>query len=197
MFILDKTKGRIRTMKVFINPGHDIKYDSGAVHSSGMREADVVSEVGKLVKHYLDAVGYETYIMQSDNLYYDSSYPDRQTPVVVTANSWDADVFVSIHCNAAGNLSAHGTEVECYRYNSPAASLAQCIQDQIVNSIGTVDRGVKEMPGLIVLKHTDMPAVLVEMAFISNDDDASLLACNQDDFARAIARGISDYAATL
>ena len=109
----------------------------------------------------------------------------------------DADLFVSIHCNAAGNLSAHGTEVECYRLNSSAASLAQCIQDQIVNSLGTLDRGVKEMPQLIVLKHTNMPAVLVETAFISNDDDANLLANNQDDFARAIARGITDYVATL
>ena len=53
------------------------------------------------------------------------------------------------------------------------------------------------MPQLIVLKHTNMPAVLVETAFISNDDDANLLANNQDDFARAIARGITDYVATL
>ena len=184
-------------MKIFINPGHDTKYDSGAVHSSGMREADVAEAIGNLVKHYLDAVGYETYIMQSDNLYYDSDYSDRQIPVVVTANNMDADLFVSIHCNAAGNLSAHGTEVECYRLNSSAASLAQCIQDQIVNSLGTLDRGVKEMPQLIVLKNTNMPAVLVETAFISNDDDANLLANNQDDFARAIARGITDYVATL
>ena len=49
------------------------------------------------------------------------------------------------------------------------------------------------MPGLIVLKHTDMTAVLVETAFIDNDNDALLLINNADDFARAIARGISDY----
>ena len=50
------------------------------------------------------------------------------------------------------------------------------------------------MPGLIVLKHTDMPACLVETAFIDNDDDTALLTNKQDDFARAIARGITDYA---
>ena len=62
-----------------------------------------------------------------------------------------------------------------------------------METIGTIDRGVKEMPGLIVLKHTDMPAVLVEMAFIDNDEDAALLVERETDFARAIAKGITDY----
>ena len=181
-------------MKVYLNPGHDRKYDSGAVHpSSGMREADVAYEVGVLVKKYLEAVGYEVITRQSDNLNWDSGYPDRQDySVCPEANNWPADIFVSIHCNAF-NCNARGTEVECYSYRSKGARLAQCIQDQIVNSLGTIDRGVKEMPGLIVLKRTDMPACLVEMAFIDNDQDAKLLANCQDDFAKAIARGITDY----
>jgi N-acetylmuramoyl-L-alanine amidase len=49
------------------------------------------------------------------------------------------------------------------------------------------------MAGLIVIRNTDMPAVLVEMDFIDNDDGADLLIAQQDDFARAIARGITDY----
>lgn len=71
------------------------------------------------------------------------------------------------------------------------------IQRQIVNALGTVDRGVKEMPQLIVLKHTDMPAVLVETAFIDNDDDADLLATRSDDLAATIARGVTDYQCSL
>lgn len=70
------------------------------------------------------------------------------------------------------------------------------IQRQIVNALGTVDRGVKEMQ-LIVLKHTDMPAVLVETAFIDNDDDADLLATRSDDLAATIARGVTDYQCSL
>ena len=53
------------------------------------------------------------------------------------------------------------------------------------------------MPQLVVLKHTDMPAVLVETAFIDNDADAALLVDKEDEFARAIARGITDYQQTL
>lgn len=188
-------------MKVFINPGHDQKYDSGAVNpNSGLRECDVAAEVGALVVDYLGAAGCECQIMQSDNLAPTragrSSYDDRQgLTVTETANGWGADVFVSIHCNAA-NTEAHGTEVECFG-GGAGEQLAQCIQSQIVGSLGTVDRGVKYMPKLLVFRYTDMPAVLVEMAFIDNDEDAALLESKQDDFARAIARGVTDYEQSL
>ena len=185
-------------MKVFINPGHDIKYDSGAVNpSTGLRECDVASSIGELVRQYLMAAGCECYLMQSDNLAPTrsgrSEYEDRQGATVTeTANNWGADIFVSIHCNSATNTSARGTEAECYG-GGEGEKLAQCIQSQIVDSIGTIDRGVKYMPQLLVLKYTDMPAVLVETAFISNDEDAALLTDKQDEFARAIARGVTDY----
>ena len=188
-------------MKVFINPGHDQKYDSGAVNpNSGLRECDVAAEVGALVVDYLEAAGCECQIMQSDNLAPTpagrSSYDDRHGATVTeTANDWGADIFVSIHCNAA-NTEARGTEVGCYG-SGAGEQLAQCIQSQIVDSLGTIDRGVKYMPQLLVLKYTDMPAVLVEMAFINNDADAELLAGKADDFARAIARGVTDYEQTL
>ena len=176
-------------MKVFINPGHCPGVDSGAVNpNSGMQEADVALAIGTLVQGYLEAAGCEVQLLQSDNLMYDGEGPC----VCETANEWPADIFVSIHCNAASG-DARGTEVEIYPGSDASSKLGQCIQSQIVNSLGTVDRGLKERPGLIVLKHTDMPAVLVETAFIDNDDDANLLANNQDDFARAIARGITDY----
>ena len=191
-------------MKVFINPGHDTTYDSGAVNpNTGLRECDVAAEVGALVVDYLEAAGCECQIAQSDNLAPTpagrSSYDDRQGPTVTeTANDWGADVFVSIHCNAA-NTEARGTEVECYDADSgnAGAQLAQCIQSQIVDALGTTDRGIKSRPGLLVLKYTDMPAVLVEMAFIDNDNDAALLTGKTDEFARAIARGVTDYEQAL
>lgn len=193
-------------MKVFINPGHDLKYDSGAVHYGAdgnvdLRECDVAAKIGTAVQKYLEAAGCECYLMQSDNLAPTpagrSDYDDRQGMTVTeTANEWGADIFVSIHCNAASG-TARGTEVECYNRMSNGGNLAQCIQAQIVGALGTVDRGVKEMPGLIVLRHTDMPAVLVETAFIDNDDDAALLTDKWDDFARAIARGVTDYECSL
>lgn len=191
-------------MKVFINPGHDLDYDSGAVSPrTGLRECEVAAHVGALVKHYLEAAGCTCKLMQSDNLAPTSigrsRYADRQgLTVTETANDWDADIFVSIHCNSAEAEEACGTETFAYALDGgEGEKLATCIQDQIVDALNTVNRGVKANPELFVLKYTGMPAVLVELGFISNERDEELLTTRQDDFARAIARGVTDYEQTL
>lgn len=191
-------------MKVFINPGHDIDYDSGAVSPrTGLRECEVAAHVGALTKHYLEAAGCTCELMQSDNLAPTSKgrsvYADRQGPTVTeTANDWDADIFVSIHCNSAEADEACGTETFAYDLDGgDGEKLAKCIQNQIVDALNTVDRSVKANPKLFVLRYTAMPAVLVELGFISNAGDEELLATRQDDFARAIARGVTDYEQTL
>lgn len=175
--------------RVFINPGHCPGIDSGAVNGHyGITEADIVHSISTLVTDYLDKAGCEVSLLQSDNLYWDGA----GECVVDSANRWPADIFVSLHCNAF-NTQAQGTECCIFAAGGASEKLAACIQQQIVGSLHTVDRGLKERSGLIVLKHTDMPAVLVEMAFIDNDSDAELLMGKQDEFARAIARGVTDY----
>lgn len=179
--------------KVFVNPGHCPGIDSGAVNGHyNITEADIVYDIGTMVSNYLDKAGCEVTMLQSDNLYYDG----QGECVVESANRWPADVFISLHCNAF-NTQAQGTECCVYELSSKSEQLARCVQRQIVDSLHTVDRGIKERPGLIVLKHTYMPAVLVEMAFIDNDGDAELLMQKKDDFARAIARGVTDYLSQL
>lgn len=181
-------------MRVFLNPGHDPEYDSGAVNQGmGLRECDVARDVGALVAAYLEKAGCEVRMLQSDNLNGESVCSDRQNANVCgEANDWPADIFVSLHCNAA-NAIARGTEICVYRIGGEAERLAGCILHQIINAVGTKNRGTKERPDLCVLRRTDMPAVLVEMAFIDNDSDARILRDRQDDLARAIARGITDY----
>lgn len=179
--------------KVFVNPGHCPGIDSGAVNGHyNITEADIVYDIGTMVTNYLDKAGCEVRLLQSDNLYYDG----RGECVVESANRWPADVFISLHCNAF-NAQAQGTECCIFAAGGASEKLAACIQKQIVGSLHTVDRGIKERPGLIVLKRTDMPAVLVEMAFIDNDSDAELLMHKKDEFARAIARGVTDYLSQL
>lgn len=176
-------------MKVFVNPGHCPGIDPGAVNEEiGLEEAAVVYEVGRLVADYLDKAGCEVYLCQSDNLYFDG----EGECVVASANAWPADVFISLHCNAF-NGNAKGTETCVYSTSGESGKLGQCIQTQLIDTIGTVNRGIKERPGLIVLKHTTMPAALVEIAFIDNEDDAAILVDKKDEIARAIARGITDY----
>lgn len=177
-------------MKVFLNPGHAPggEPDPGAVNdATGLRECDVALAVGKSAESYLNAADVETELLQSDSLY----------EICETANSSDADIFVSIHCNAAEAEEANGTETWACAGSYRGSLLASCIQSQLVNTLDTTDRGVKiatpGVNGLYVLTNTDMPAVLVELAFISNSGDEELLANKQDDLARAVARGITDY----
>ncbi len=178
-------------MRVFINPGHAPCGcpDPGAVNSgTGLRECDVAKNIAVLVEKYLTAAD----VSVSGNLQSDDLWE-----VVSTANNCDVDVFVSIHCNAF-NGAAHGTEVWHYHTSKHGRKLAECIQRQIVDSLGTTDRGVKgAVPhtdnSLYVLNNTDAVAVLVETAFIDNAEDEVLLRTRQDDFARAIARGITDF----
>lgn len=171
-------------MKVFINPGHDINLDSGAVGYFGTRECDVVKNVGEKLVGYLNAVGIETEILQDDSL----------SKIVGLANASGADIFVSLHCNAAENRNAEGTETFYHPASFKGQKLATKINDQLVG-LELTDRGIKNGDWLYVIKHTAMPAVLVELDFISNIEQEQFLASDdgQTDLAKAVARGITDY----
>lgn len=181
-------------MRVFLNPGHAIGLDPGAINKKhDVYEAEIVADIGELVEHYLKEAGCEVYTLQSDNLDGGKNYNEFFS-VVKTANRWDPDIFVSIHCNSHSDEEAQGTETYAYSEYSVGNLLAKCIQQQIVKSLDVVDRGVKYNTGYAVLRETQAPAVLVETAFISNEHDVQLLLEDTDEFARAIARGITDYA---
>jgi N-acetylmuramoyl-L-alanine amidase len=175
--------------KIFINPGHSPDFnnggDPGAVSPrTGLKEAEVALKVGTLVKQYLEAVGYEVYLLQSDSLGY----------ICDESNNWDSDYFVSIHCNAAANYSAKGCETWIYSGSVKGRRLADSIQEEIIKNIPIVDRGIKVSNGLYVLKNTNMPSVLVELGFVTSEVDEQLLSDShyQDEYARCIARGISN-----
>ncbi len=177
-------------MKVFLNPGHAPggHPDPGAVNSeSGLRECDVALAVGQSAESYLNAAGVATELLQSDSL----------EEICETANTSDADIFVSIQCNAAEAEEANGTETWACAGSYRGSVLASCIQSQIVDALDTTDRGVKiakpGVNGLHVLTNTGMPAVLVELAFITNPGDKDILAHDQDAMTRAVARGVTDY----
>ena len=176
--------------KIFLNPGHCPGIDSGAVnHINGVTEAEICKSIADKVEHYLKNAGCSVYTLQSNNLC--GEYPAHKN-IVATANELGADIFISLHCNAF-NQQAKGTECLVFAKGSYSEDLANAIQRQIVNALDTVNRGVKERPDLAVLKHTAMPAVLVEMAFIDNEEDCEKLIHQQDEFAAAIARGVTDY----
>lgn len=168
-------------MKICINGGHFVGVDPGAL-GSRTTEAEVNYDLMGRVAAHLEAAGCEVLTVHKSEL----------ADICKESNKWNADLFVSIHCNSCPQHNARGTETFSCRGSVKGKCLAACIQKQVIASIDTIDRGVKEA-GFYVLKHTDCPAALIEVAFIDNRKDEQILLTCQDEIARAIARGVTDY----
>ena len=103
-------------------------------------------------------------------------------------------VFLSIHCNSFSSSSANGSQTFYYPKSDQDAQLAQDIQDELIAADGLRDRGISEA-NFYVVKHSDVPAALVELAFISNYNEEGLLNSPefQDKIALAIAKGLGRF----
>lgn len=173
-------------IKIFLNPGHDPKRnppEPGAVHPTrGTRECDIALEIGKRVQQNLRMQGIECYLMQDDDL----------SKVCQAANALRANIFISIHCNASDKHLARGTEIW---YNTRLGKiLAQRVQNNILLAQPrAIDRGVKQTDNFYVLNKTYMPSILIETAFIDNDEDEKLLTKELDKYVYGITRGIMVY----
>ena len=189
-------------MKIIIDPGHAGRtVDPGAVNAAvGLQEADITLIVSRLVESHLIAAGYEVKLTRTD---WEQAESDDLSYRTALANDWDADAFISIHCNSAASPSAEGYEVWTSPGDTQGDVLASCIYNQIAAefpdragrsdySDGDSDKESR----FYVLVYTNAPACLVEIAFISNDDEAALLAVAawQDRYAKTIAKGIADFA---
>jgi N-acetylmuramoyl-L-alanine amidase len=180
--------------KIFLDPGHGGK-DPGAVGPNGSKESDVTLSVSKLLKDKLERMGATIFMSRDSDE--DVSISRR----VSMANSSKANIFVSVHCNAY-NDTAKGVETLYHQTSSAGKKLAGLIQSELVSSTNSVDRGIKadkslsRFPnGLPVLRDTVMPAVLVELEFISNPTYEKILTNPrwQEVFADAIVQGILSY----
>lgn len=183
-------------IKVYIDQGHNPRdYNTGA-EGNGYFEQDITYDIG--VRLY-------DYLAENPDFTPRLSRPTPETILGTTnsssltarvneANAWGADIFISLHTNAAINPAANGAEALIYSRNSEVSyELAEDILEEMTLVTGVRNRGIIERPGLYVLRRTNMPAVLVEMGFITNPGDAELMVNSPDLFALGIYRGIVDY----
>lgn len=182
-------------IKIYIDQGHNPNPPNTGAEGNGLREQDITYEVGIRLAELL---------RQNGNFEVRLSRPTRSTQLgtsnssslrvrVDDANSWGADYFISIHANASEEPRSNGTEVLVYRVNSRAGELAEDILREVTEITGLRSRGVKARPGLYVLRKTNMPAVLVELGFISNPSDAVAMRDNPSLFAQGIYQGLLDF----
>ncbi|AOQ24726.1 hypothetical protein MTAT_04750 [Moorella thermoacetica] len=180
--------------RVVVDPGHG-GYDSGAVGPSGLRESDVTLAVCLQLRDILVAQGIEVFLTR-DGDYVPGGVNEINADLAARcrlANEQRADYFISVHCNSA-SAAAHGTETYCYLFGGQGEQLARAVQSSLIKDLGLTDRGVRSA-NYYVLRKTNMPAILTELAFISNPIEERMLADPkyQAVCARAIAKGIFNY----
>lgn len=182
-------------IKIFIDQGHNPGTINAGSSGNGLEEQAVNYEVGMMLAQLL-RTNPNFRVMTSRNdpeevLGYDQASSLRTR--VAMANEWPADYFISIHCNWNMNPNINGTEVYIYQYNSQANWLAQDVLNAVVSEVGTKNNLVRANPTLYVLRRTTMPAILVELAYLSNESDAQKLKDNPQGFAQGIYNGILKY----
>ncbi len=184
-----------RIYKIFVDQGHNPENPNAGAEANGIREQDVTFEVGVRLAELIRA-NPRLEVRLSRNS------PDEQLGTsnatslaarVNMANSWGADYFISLHCNSSPITTASGSEAYVYSVGSAAYYLGEQILSGLHYATGLPNRGVRTNPSLYVLRRTAMPAVLVEMGFLTNPYDAELLSTDPQSFARGIYNGLVDY----
>ena len=181
-------------IKIYIDQGHNPQNPNAGAEGNGYREQDLVYTVGQELASILRAEGYDVRLSRpTADTQLGTSNATSLAARVNEANAWGADYFISLHTNASVIPEASGSEALVYRLGSAAARLGEDILQGLQASTGLANRGVVARPELYVLRRTRMPAVLVELGFITNPQDAALLANEPQRFAEGVADGINAY----
>ena len=178
-----------KVFKVWIDPGHGGS-QPGAVGPTGVREKDIALAVSRLLRDILVSPTVSVRLTRDADV--DVALAARAD----MANTWRADAFVSIHCNAAVNRQAHGFEV----FTSPGQDRCDVLAEEIIKAVAQAfpalrirrdmtDGDSDKEARFTVLTRARVPAVLVEMAFISNPAEERMLA--SADFQRRMAQAIA------
>ncbi len=182
-------------IKIYIDQGHNPKNPNAGAEGNGLREQDIVYPVGVELAALLNAnPDFEARLSRpTPTTQLGGSNSESLRLRVADANSWGADYFISIHTNAVDNPSANGIEGFAYSRPSRAYSLGEDILDSLADATGQRNRGMQVRTNLYVLRKTAMPAVLIEIGFITNPSEAILMRDNPELFAQGIYNGILDY----
>ena len=169
---------------VVIDPGHG-GMDCGATRS-GIYEKDITLDVSQRVAQILRSNGYKVHLTRDEDK--DVSLQDR----VTFAEEHDPDIFVSIHVNSSEGTTATG--LETHYYHDYSIGLAKTVHTSLASGVNSKDRGLFKSR-FYVINHTTMPAILVEIGFISNDQErADMVSVKRKQAtAKSIAEGIMNY----
>ena len=173
-------------MKYLISAGHTPSGTLGCGAVDLIDESNCTREVAKLVVNKLKSLGHEVHLLQFDR---GNNYNCEDCYVRSNqANSIGGDLFVEIHFNSGINRQGDGCEVLTISNSSIAQNSAKNICNALSNDLGITNRGVKSQR-VIVLSHTNMPAILVECMFVDGKNADSRY--NADKISSAIVQGLT------
>ncbi len=170
--------------KVIIDAGHG-GTDVGAT-SGGIYEKDITLDISKRVEKLLNQKGYQVVMTRPNDTYV--SLQDR----VTISEKNDPDIFVSIHVNSS--VRPEITGVETHYYHQESMALAQTVHSSLASAVQSPNRGLFKSK-FYVINHTTVPAILVEIGFISNSGEREQLVGEKrkQATAKAIADGVENY----
>jgi len=185
--------------RIVLDPGHGGS-DTGAIGPTGVTEKSIALRIAKRLKVLLEAEGAEVILTRTEDT--EVSPKKAQATDVEElqarcdiANQNSADIFLSIHLDAFSGPEAHGTTGYYYEMGSADSTrLADCVKRGVLRRLGTFDRGTKPC-AFYVCRHTDMPATLLETAFVSNPREEQMMNSEEgvENAAQGIAAGIAEY----
>ena len=186
---------------IVIDAGHG-GIDPGAVGRSGLEEKEITLDVAKRLKRYFSRVGVYVVMTRETDLDYSGENGDRRLTKkrrdilhrVKIANECGADLLLSIHVNSFPQSIWSGAQCFYDRKTPESKLLAVAIQKSLAERLGP-NRRKAQQADYLILQATTMPAVTVEVGFISNPREEELLADEEyrEKLAEAIFYGAAEY----
>lgn len=175
-------------MVICLDAGHGGK-DPGAV-SKSHKEKDITLKITLKLANEIRKQGGVVILTREDD-----SYVSLENRCKIANSDSLCIVFVSIHVNSSTNPNASGCEFYIYNNLTSNQMLAELIQKHFTEETESKTRGIKINPALYVLKHTVMTSILVEVGFISNEDDLEKLKDENhiDKIVKGLTKGICKF----
>ncbi|WP_010095702.1 N-acetylmuramoyl-L-alanine amidase CwlD [Ornithinibacillus scapharcae] len=187
---------------IVLDPGHGGP-DGGAVGSDKTQEKDIALEVVKTLRNYLEQAGAVVYLTREE----DTDLADENTKGLSRRkaedirkrmefiNTHDADFFLTVHLNAIPSPKWRGAQTFYYPKSDEGKHLAKKIQAEIKRNLENTNRTELAINNLYLLKKAEIPGALVEIGFLSNEEELELLkdGTYQRQMAASIYEGILRY----
>ena len=202
-FLISKEKSEVVSINekiysgiIVIDPGHGGE-DTGAISQNNVNEKDIVLDISLKLGEKLEENNFKVYFTRKSDKALGNTVRSDIINRAKFINARNADIFLSIHLNGSDIESVKGVESYSRFLDEKSYLLAESIQDELSSIEYTKDRGIKETneKSLGILRYTNITGVLLELGFITNNEDEKYLISEegQDIIVDCILNGILNY----